>query len=83
MKRFMSGLVLLAFVSAPLAAVRAEDTDNPYVKTRAQIKKESEESEKAYQRTIQATRGSAPPPAKNDPWANMRGGSSTDASKSK
>jgi len=82
MKRFVSGLVLLAFVTAPLVAVRAEDKENPYVKTREQIKKEGDEAEKAYQRTIQATRGAAPPPAKSDPWANMRG-SSTDASKSK
>ena len=81
MKRVISGLVLFGFLVAPVAAVHAEDKQNPYVKTREQIKKEGEEAERNYQKTLQATRGSAPP-AKADPWANMRG-SSTDASKSK
>jgi len=83
MKRFVLGLVLFAFVATPVATVRAEDKENPYVKTREQQKKESEEAEKAYEKTLKATRGAEAAPAKNDPWANMRGGSTTDASKSK
>ncbi len=79
MKRIMLGFMLLAILAGP---VRAEDKENPYVKTREQIKKESEEAERQYQKTINATRGVDPAPAKTDPWANMRGGS-TDASKSK
>jgi len=83
MKRFVLSLVLFAFLAAPVAAVRAEDKENPYVKTREMQKKESEDAEKAYEKTLKATRGAAAAPAKNDPWANMRGGSTTDASKSK
>ena len=83
MKRFAFGLVLFAFLATPVAAVRAEDKENPYVKTREMQKKESEEAERAYQKTLKATSGSVAAPAKSDPWANMRGGSATDASKSK
>jgi len=78
MKRITFGLVLLAFLAGPL---HAEDKDNPYAKTREQIKKEADEMDRQYQKTLQATRGAATAPAKNDPWANMRSG--TDASKSK
>lgn len=80
MKRITFGLVLLAFLAGP---VYAEDTENPYVKTRAMQKKESEAAEREYQKTLQATRGSLPAPAKNDPWANMRDNGGTNASKSK
>jgi uncharacterized protein YxeA len=79
MKKITFGLVLLAFLAGP--AAYAEDTENPYVKTRAMKKKESEEAEKEYQRTLDATRSATAKPAKADPWSNMRGG--TDASKSK
>ncbi len=79
MKRVMLGFMLLAFLAGP---VRAEDKQNPYVKTREQIKKESEEAERQYERTIKATRGADPAPAKTDPWANMRG-SNADTSKSR
>ena len=80
MKRIMFGLMLLAFLAGPAVRVHAEDKENPYVKTRAQQKKESEAAEKQYQRTLNATRGSLPAPAKDDPWAHMRG---TDAPQSK
>jgi hypothetical protein len=84
MKRITFGLVLLAFLAGPAMRVHAEDKENPYVKTREMQKKESEEAEKQYQRTLQATRGSLPAPVKNDPWANMRdNGGGTNASKSK
>jgi uncharacterized protein YxeA len=78
MKRITFGLVLLAFLAGP--AAYAEDTENPYVKTRAMQKKESEEAERQYKRTLEATRAATTKPAQNDPWSNMRG---TDASKSK
>ena len=81
MKRITFGLVLLAFLAGPAMRAHAEDKENPYVKTRAQQKKESEAAEKEYLKTLDATRGSLPAPAKDDPWANMRGG--TNASKSK
>jgi uncharacterized protein YxeA len=80
MKRVTFGLVLLAFLVGPAARVHAEDTENPYVKTRAMQKKESEEAERQYKRTLEATRAATTKPAQNDPWSNMRG---TDASKSK
>jgi len=80
MKRIAMGALLFAFLAGPAVRVHAEDKENPYVKTRETQKKESEEAERQYQRTLQATRG-ATAPVKNDPWANMRG--STDASKSK
>jgi len=83
MKRIVLGLVLFAFLAAPVAAVHAEDKENPYVKTREMQKKESEEAERAYQKTLKATSGTAAAPAKTDPWANMRGSSTTDASKTK
>jgi hypothetical protein len=83
MKRIMFGLVLLAFLAAPSARVNAEDKENPYVKTREMQQKENEEAEKQYQRTLRATRGSLPAPAKNDPWANMRNSGATNASQSK
>jgi len=83
MKRFVLGLVLFAFLAAPVATVRAEDKENPYVKTREMQKKESEDAERAYQKTLKATNGSIAAPAKNDPWANMRGSSTTDATKAK
>jgi uncharacterized protein YxeA len=79
MKKITFGLVLLAFLAG--SAAYAEDTENPYVKTRAMKKKESEEAERQYKRTLQATSGGTTAPAKNDPWSNMRG--TTDASKSK
>ena len=78
MKRITFGLVLLAFLAGPVARVHAEDKENPYVKTREMKKKESEESEKQYQRTLDATRAATTKPAQTDPWSNMRG---TDASK--
>ena len=79
MKKITFGLVLLAFLAGP--AAYAEDTENPYVKTRAMQKKESEAAEKQYQRTLDATNPALAKPVKADPWSNMRGG--TDASKSK
>jgi hypothetical protein len=80
MKRITFGLVLLALLAGPVyAGDQAEE--NPYVKKRETIKKEAEAMDRQYQRTLEATRGAAPAPTKNDPWANMRGG--TDASKSK
>ena len=82
MKRITFGLVLFAFLTGPAALVHAEDTENPYVKTRAMQKKESEAIDQQYQKTLDATRGAAPAPAKSDPWSNMRSGG-TDASKSK
>jgi uncharacterized protein YxeA len=78
MKKTTFGLVLLAFLAGP--AAYAEDTDNPYVKTREMQKKESEAAEKQYQKTLNATRAATTKPAQTDPWSNMRG---TDASKSK
>ncbi len=82
MKRIAMGALLLAFLAGMASPLYAEEKeDNPYVKTREQLKKESEESERAYQKTLKATRGADPAPAKNDPWADMRGG--TNASKSK
>ena len=83
MKRITCGLLLLAFLAGPVARVHAEDKENPYVKTREMQKKESEEAERQYQRTLQATRGVNPAPAKVDPWSNLRSGAGTDASKSK
>ena len=83
MKRITFGLVLLAFLAGPAVRVHAEDKENPYVKAREMQKKESEEAEKQYQRTLNATRGALPAPAKNDPWANMRDSGGTNASKSK
>ena len=83
MKRITFGLVLLAFLAGSAVQVHAEDTENPYVKTRAMQKKESEEAERQYQKTLQATRGALPAPTKNDPWANMRDGGGTNASKTK
>jgi hypothetical protein len=74
-----SGLITLAFSAAP---VRAEDKENPYVKTREQMKKESEDAERQYERTLRATRGATPAPVNNDPWANMRS-SGNNAAKSK
>lgn len=81
MKRIALGALLLAVLAGMASPLYAEDKDNPYVKTREQLKKESEDSERAYQKTLKATRGADPAPAKNDPWADMRGG--TNASKSK
>jgi uncharacterized protein YxeA len=72
-----SALVSLAFARGP---AHAEDKENPYVKTREQIKKESEEAERQYQRTLRATRGANTAPVNNDPWANMRG---SDAAKAR
>lgn len=83
MKRITFGLMLLAFLAGPALRAHAEDTENPYVKTRAMQKKESEEAEKQYKRTMDATRGSLPAPVKSDPWADMRGSGGTNASKSK
>ena len=84
MKRIAFGLVLLAFLAGPAALVHAEDTENPYVKTRAMQKKESEEAEREYKKTLDATRGALPAPTKNDPWADMRNSNGgTNASKSK
>ena len=83
MRRITFGLVLLAFLAGPAVRAHAEDTQNPYVKTRAMQKKESEAAEKAYKRTLDATRGSLPAPTQTDPWANMRDNGGTNASKSK
>ena len=81
MRRIAVGAVLFAFLVGP---IYAEDKENPYVKTRETIKKENEAIDKQYQKTLNATRGAAPPPAQSDPWANMRGGTSgADATKSK
>jgi Ni/Co efflux regulator RcnB len=81
MKRIAMSALLFAFLAGPVAQVHAEDKENPYVKTREQQKKEGEDSERAYQKTLKATRGADSAPVKNDPWADMRGG--TNASKSK
>lgn len=83
MKRIAFGLVLLAFLAGPAMRAYAEDTENPYVKTRAMQKKESDEAEKQYKRTLEATRGSLPSHVKTDPWANMRDNGGTSASKPK
>ena len=80
MKKITFGLVLLAFVAAIVATLAApayaEDKDNPYVKTRETIQKENEAIDKQYQKTLNATKGSVPAPAKIDPWANTRTGDS-------
>lgn len=68
----LSLAVVAAFVAGLAAPAYAEDTENPYVKTRAMIKKENEAVDKQYQRTLNATKGAAPASAKVDPWANMR-----------
>jgi hypothetical protein len=73
MKRITFGLLLLAFLAGP---VYAEDKENPYVKTRETIAKENAAIDKQYQKTLNATKGSAPAPTKVDPWANMRTGDS-------
>jgi len=83
MKKITLSLLSFAFVAAIVAdfaaPAYAEDKENPYVKTRETIQKENEAIDKQYQRTLNATRGSSPAPAKTDPWAKMR----TDESKSK
>jgi hypothetical protein len=83
MKHITFALVLLAFLAGPAVRAHAEDKENPYVKTREMQKKESEEAEKQYKRTLDATRGSLPAPVKSDPWANMRNSGATNASQSK
>ena len=78
MKRIALVLAGLALLAGP--AYAAENEENPYVKTRETIKKENEQAERAYQKTLDATRSALTRPGKADPWADMRG---TDASKTK
>jgi hypothetical protein len=77
MKRIAFGLVLFGCLAAP---AYAEDLSNPYIKTQETIRKEGEAIDKQYQRTLNATRGSAPAPVKSDPWAKIR---DNDSAKSK
>jgi uncharacterized protein YxeA len=72
----LSVTFLAGFVATLAAPAFAEDKDNPYVKTRETIQKESEAIDKQYQKTLNATKGAAPASAKVDPWAKMRPGDS-------
>ena len=76
MKKIAMAVMMLALFGA---MAHAEDKENPYVKTREQIKKEGEAIDKQYQRTLQATDSGTAAPAKNDPWANMRSGNNSKA----
>ncbi len=80
MKRFTFGVVLLALLAGPVLA-QEKDEDNPMRQLENAHKKENARIDSQYQKTLDATRAATPAPVKNDPWANMRGG--TDASKSK
>jgi hypothetical protein len=83
MKRITIGLVLLAFLAAPLHAQgekEKKNEDNELLRQYLQRKKENAEVDKQYQKTLQRTRGADSAPVKVDPWANMRG---TDAGKPK
>jgi uncharacterized protein YxeA len=80
MKKITLSLLSLAFVGGFVATLTApayaEDKENPYVKTRETIQKENEALDKQYQKTLNATKGSAPASTKIDPWSNMRAGDS-------
>jgi hypothetical protein len=82
MKRITIGVVLLAFLAAPLHAQGKKDKkeDNELMRQYEERQKENAEIDKRYQKTLQQTRGVDAAPAKIDPWANMRG---TDAGKPK
>ncbi len=79
MKRIAFVLVGLALLAGPAYAGDSYE-ENPYVKTRETIKKENEQAERDYQKTLDATRSALTRQGKSDPWADMRG---TDASKTK
>jgi hypothetical protein len=75
MKKVAMGVMVLAVFAA---VAHAEDKENPSVKTREQIKKESEAVDQQYQKTLRETDRNVTP-AKSDPWANMRGSNNSQA----
>jgi Ni/Co efflux regulator RcnB len=79
MKRITIGIVLLAFLAAPLHAQQdKKDDDNELLRQYKERQKENIEIDKKYQKTLDQTRVDSAP-VKVDPWAKMRG---TDDAKS-
>jgi hypothetical protein len=73
MKRMTLGVLLLALAAAPVHAQRQQPKEaNPLLEKEIQRDKENALIDKQYQKTLKQTQG-ADAPAKNDPWANMRG----------
>ena len=80
MKRIVLSLLLLATVAGPALAQGHKTPpaeDNPLAQKEEVRRRENAAIDKQYQKTLQQTQGVSAP-AKNDPWANMRG---TDAPK--
>jgi hypothetical protein len=90
MKRIAIAILALAFLVEPAfvyaqqsdqdarerAAEKKKEEDNPLLKEYHEQQKENARIEQRYQRVLRATDSRAAP-KKVDPWANLRGGSSS------
>ena len=90
MKRIAIGVMLLAFLAAPVlvfaqnynqreeAIEKKKEENNPLLKEYHEKQKRNAEIEKQYQKALRATDADAKPP-RVDPWANMRGSETSKA----
>jgi hypothetical protein len=80
MNRLLAATLMLAFLTGPIYAQASRD-DDPIVMQDKNRKKDADEIDKEYKRTLDKTRKASEAAARTDPWSNMRG--SADDSKAK
>lgn len=78
--RVLAAGAIIALLTMPAFS---QDKSNGMQKLEQQRERDAMEIDKAYQKTLQSTRTTAPPAPKADPWGNLRAQDTGSQSKSK
>jgi hypothetical protein len=71
MKRVIAAALVLAFFTGPVFA-QPSNEDDPIILQDKNRKKDAEDVDKQYKRTLDKTRKASEATARTDPWSNMR-----------